>query len=69
MLLDINGKEVMPYDDCVIEDTSGRKRIGRLERVNGKVTDSFRLASYQDRKCQVVWNIKDIKSIEIVLEG
>lgn len=69
MLLDINGKEVMPYDDCIIEDTSGRKRIGRLEIVNGKVTDSFRLASCQDRKCQVVWNIKDIKSIEIVLGG
>lgn len=37
--------------------------------INGKVTDSFLLASYQDRKCQVVWSIKGIKTIEIVLEG
>lgn len=25
MLLGINGKEVMPYDDCVIEGSSGHK--------------------------------------------
>ena len=47
------------YDDCLITHEDGSQRIGRIEKRNPNV---FALASYQERKCHVVWPVSQVIS-------
>tara|TARA_B100000700_G_scaffold328899_1_gene448338 strand:- start:2749 stop:2952 length:204 start_codon:yes stop_codon:yes gene_type:complete len=55
-----NKFNVEQYQDCVVEHKDGTKRIGRIQKDGRGERQYFNLASYQDRKCHVVWPVEDV---------
>lgn len=51
-----------PYQDCVILHKDGSQRIGRLNHDRRH----FQLASYQTRKVEVVWPVKDVRGVKVI---